>query len=63
MEARRAHFSNQFCNDIEREVLARFEKYDALLKSDLELCDFNESLECIESRRIKAKKNLEGSDS
>lgn len=62
MEARRPHFSNQFCRDIEREVVANFENYDASLKSVLELCDYNELLECIESRRIEAKKNLEASD-
>jgi len=62
MEARQPHFSDQFCRDIERAVIARFVKYDALLKSDFDLCDFNESLVCIELRRIEAKRNLEGSD-
>lgn len=62
MEASQPHFSNQFCSDIEREVVANFENYDALLMSDLELCDYNELLECIELRRIEAKRNLEGSD-
>lgn len=61
MEARRPYFSNQFCRDIEREVIARFKNYYASLKSDFALCDYKESLQFIESGRIEAKKNLEGS--
>jgi len=61
MEARRPHFSNQFCSDIEREVVANFENYDASLRSDLQLYNNDGKLKFINEQLIATREYLKGS--